>query len=130
MKRKQFLKEFLEALGAVEIIYSSETSSQIVGKVIYDLNDDEETQSFIWRIKEDCAPNEEIIQLVKLINNQNLLDIDQINISKEKLCQIYNDSYNSELKLHEFVLILEKLEDVKVTMIDDGEETDFFFIHE
>ena len=130
MKRKAFLKEFLEALGAVKIIYSSENDKHISGTVIYDLSDNEDNQKFVWRIEEDHVPDEDVLRLVKLLNEEKLVDIDLITISREKLTQKYNGRYNCSKNLDEFVLILEKLEDIKVAMEDDGVETDFFFIHE
>ena len=44
MRRKQFLIEFLGALGAKEIQWQKETDASISGTVIYEIDDPEEVQ--------------------------------------------------------------------------------------
>ena len=130
MKRKALLKEFLGALGAEEIIFSSEGVNHISGTAIYDLNDPEERQKFFWHAAEDDAPRNEVINLVSLLNKEKLLSIDQIKISRSELLDKYNNDFMPQLSEEVFVSVLEELEAIEVRMIDEGRETDVFFIHE
>jgi len=48
MKRKQFLTDFLGALGAKEILFSDIGPDTVTGTVVYDPSDPEEHQDFRW----------------------------------------------------------------------------------
>ncbi len=50
MTRKDFLIEFLGALGAVDIVWHQETDALVSGTVIYDKDDPDETQDFCWHL--------------------------------------------------------------------------------
>ena len=130
MNRKIFLKEFLGALGAINIKYSKETNDYIIGTVIYDKNDSEEIQEFCWNIREDKTPTVGVLNLAKLINEEKLLDIDKISIPRDELLEKYNNKYKVSLSQDSFNKILEELESIKVVMLDNGKETDIYFIHE
>jgi len=130
MKRKEFLAEFLGALGAQSIEWCEEAESYISGRVIYEENDPEEIQDFCWHLKENETPNLYIMNLAKLLNKEKLLSIDKITISREDLCKLYNVKFCLNLSNSEFIQILEELEKIEVNMVDDGNETDIYFIHE
>jgi hypothetical protein len=130
MRRREFLKEFLGALGAVDIQWLEETEENISGTVIYEPNDPEETQDFAWHKSEADAPSRDVVNLVKLINEQNLLSIDQIKITRPELQEKYNSTYGQKTTEQEFANILESLEAIEVPMVDEGHETDAYFIHE
>ena len=85
MRRKQFLIEFLGALGAKEIQWQKETDTSISGTVIYEINDSEEVQEFIWHVQEAEAPTEDVRKLAELLNQKHLLSIDQIRVSRHEL---------------------------------------------
>ncbi len=130
MKRKAFLNEFLGALGAEKIEYSHESSDSIRGTLFFDLNNLAEIQDFCWNIAEHDVPGEDVFLLAKLLNEENLLDIDMIKVERDELLRRYNKKYKTSLELNMFSRILEELQEIEVPMIDDGEETDSFFIHE
>ena len=130
MKRKQFLTEFLSALGAESIEWYKENDIYISGRVIYDKNDLEETQDFCWHMSEKDSPNNLVLNLAKLLNKNRLLSIDQIKITREELRLQYNDSYEMNISEIEFNDILDSLERIEVPMVDEGKETDVYFIHE
>ena len=130
MRRKQFLKEFLGALGAKEITWQKESETSISGTVIYEVDDPEETQEFIWHVKESDTPSEEIRELAELLNKEGLLSIDQIKISRLELRNLYSKKQGRIVPEQEFLAILEALESIKVSMVDEGKETDVYFIHE
>jgi len=130
MKRKVFLTEFLGALGAEKIEWLEESANLISGKVVYDHTDPEEVQDFCWHKSESEVPDDTVLNLIRLINNNSLLSIDKLIISREELRHLYNSKFSSNLPLEEFSRILETLEEVEVPMMDEGKETDAYFIHE
>ena len=90
MKRKNFLKSFLGALGAKKIEWLHESDSNISGRVIYELDDPEEVQEFIWKISERETPSEDIRVLAELIHEKELLSIDKIRVSRSELRREYS----------------------------------------
>lgn len=130
MKRREFLTEFLGALGAENIEWHEETEIFISGRVIYDKNDPEEIQDFCWHKSEDQIPGTHVLELAKLLNKKKLLSIDQISVTREELRSKYNEMYGSNTTELKFIEILEELEKVEVPMVDEGKETDAYFIHE
>lgn len=130
MKRKEFLIQFLGALGANDIEWSREQANDISGRVIYDKNDPEEIQDFCWNISENDVPNSSVLDLVKLINEKGLLRIDQISVTRDRLREMYNGRHAVKVSEKEFSDILEELQKVKVPLIEGDVEFDFYFIHE
>ena len=129
MKRQRFLKEFLGALGAEEIHLSKETINSISGTVIYVPEDPNEKQDFCWHITEENVPTGEVLRLVELIRSDQLLSIDQLNISCDQLRRKYNKKFNTNFEKENFSQLLETLETVEVQMVDEGKETDSFCMH-
>ncbi len=130
MQRKQFLMEFLGALGAKEIQWQNETNTSISGTVIYKIDDPEEAQEFIWHVQESDVPSENVRKLAELLNQKHLLSIDKITISRQELRNLYSKTQGRIVSENEFLAILETLESIEVPMVDEGKETDVYFIHE
>ena len=130
MTRKEFLTEYLSALGAVDILWHKELDDYISGTAVYDLNDPEETQDFCWHKSEQEVPDNIICNMVSLLKNNNFLDSDKIKVSRETLHAQYNKVFNTSLSTKQFTLAIEALERIEVPMIDEGKETDIYFIHE
>ncbi|MES9903810.1 MAG: hypothetical protein ABW168_14185 [Sedimenticola sp.] len=130
MRRKVFLREFLGALGAVEIQWHEETDDKISGAVIYEVNDPEEKQDFVWHKSEKDMPDQDVFNLVKLIHKDKLLSIDQIKVTRLELNSKFNKAYDCTKTEQEFSNILESLETIEVPMLDAGREIDAYFIHE
>ena len=130
MIRKAFLQEFLGALGAVEIQWLKETDDEISGTVIYEINDPEEKQDFVWHKSENDMPDQDVVNLVKLIHKDKLLSIDQIKVTRLELNSKFNKAYGCTKTEQEFSDILESLETIEVPMLDEGRQTDAYFIHE
>ena len=130
MRRIEFLQEFLGALGAVEIEWHKKTTELISSKVIYDRDTPEQTQEFIWHKSESEVPSQEVIDLIKLIRKKKLLSIDQLVVTRSELRESYNIEYGLKTNEQEFSNVLESLEMIEVSMVDDGKETDAYFIHE
>lgn len=130
MGRKEFLSAFLGALGAEVIEWKDEMESYISGVVIYEKNNPEETQEFCWHKREDEVPSDQVLNLAKLIKDNNLLSIDKIIITRKELRLKYNNNFNLNFQEEEFSKLLESLEEIEVPMVDEGKETDVYFIHE
>lgn len=122
MKRKLFLKTFLGALGATKIIWGISSFDKVYGTVIYDETDPYEKQDFVWYMTEDNVPSEEVRKVIKYIKDNNLIDIDKIIKPIEELNLDFIEKSSKEEVFHE-------LFEIKVRMMDDGEETDTYFIH-
>jgi hypothetical protein len=129
-RRQQFLSEFLGALGASEILYEKITPDFIHGAVVYDQNDPDERQDFRWSLHEDDSPSLEIIRLTSLIRAGNLLSIDKLKVSREDLLARVNSSNEINYSSEQFSNLLDELLRIQVSMIDDGAESDWYFIHE
>jgi hypothetical protein len=76
------------------------------------------------------VPSEEVQALAELLNEKNLLDIDRIKVSIQELRNLYCKKQGHIIPENEFLAILEGLESIEVRMVDDGEQTDVYFIHE
>ena len=126
MKRQIFLKSFLGALGALEILWTNLQIDKIYGTVIYDISDAEERQDFVWHMTENNVPNDDVKNLIEFLSKNELIDIDKIItpinelkidfIDKSKLDNVWNELFN-----------------IEVHMIDDGVESkqsDRYFIHD
>lgn len=75
-------------------------------------------------------PSERVCRLAALVHQQSLLDIDKLTVSREELRQVFNQNESVPQSPAEFDQILDRLEKVRVRMVDDGEETDTYFMHE
>ncbi|HEX8425798.1 hypothetical protein [Hymenobacter sp.] len=123
MKRKLFLEAFFGALGAKKVLWTDFQLDKVYGTVVYDPTDQEERQDFIWHMNESNVPSDDVRKLLWFLSENNLMDIDKIAkpidelnidfIEKNKLESVWNDLF-----------------DIEVRMIDDGEETDRYFIHD
>lgn len=121
--RQIFLNSFLGVLGAVKIKWNEIIPEFVKGTVIYDLSDIDETQDFIWKITEFDSPDKKTQILMDYIKTENLLDID-------KLRKSINEISVPNLNHKEMKKSFELLFDISVTMIDEGQEGDFYFIHQ
>lgn len=130
MKREHFLKEYLGALGAHELVFSNVRPETISGTAIYDPNDPEERQDFCWHMTEADVPSDHVCRLAALIHKDKLLYPDKLTVTRETLRQLYNKDNRTNTSPSEFDIILNTLEEVRVRMVDDGEQTDTYFIHE
>jgi hypothetical protein len=129
-KRQEFLAEFLGALGAREIRYLDVTSTSVSGTVVYAPGDPDEQQDFRWSVGPIDAPSSAVIQLAGLIRAGGLLGIDKLLVSRQELLARFNAGQNSGCTPEQFLAILEELLQIQVPMLDDGVETDYYFIHE
>ena len=75
-------------------------------------------------MSEENVPNSAVLELIKIINANDYCDIDKITISEDELFEktkwldrkIFDESFD-------------KIFDIEIKMIDEGEETDSFYVH-
>ncbi len=130
MKRKIFLEEFLGALGAIEIYFSENSEKFICGTAIFVHEHPEGKQDFCWHLGEQDVPNEDVRRIASLLKEDSLLSIDCIRITREELLTRYNKKFNTDFDLLTFIKLLETLESVEVSMVEEGKEIDAYFIHQ
>lgn len=130
MTRKDFLIEFLGALGAKKLIFLKFEEDRVSGTVVFDIDDPDEHQDFCWHSSEASLPSKRAFNLARLVHEQNLLEIDKIKIEREELRKRYNIRWKTKLSTDDFANILDELESVEVSMVDGKEEYDAFLIHE
>ncbi len=129
-RRQEFLAEFLGALGAQEIRHLQVTPAAISGTVVYDPSYPEEQQDFRWSIPPTAAPSPAVIRLIGLIRNGGLLHSDKLLVSRQDLLARFNAGQDPGYSPEQFTVILEELLQIEVPMLDDGVESDHYFIHE
>tara|TARA_R110002050_G_scaffold109796_1_gene221123 strand:- start:47577 stop:47957 length:381 start_codon:yes stop_codon:yes gene_type:complete len=121
-KRLDFLKSFLKLYGVERIELTNETENSISGIAIYNKNDPEERQEFIWHKSKMEIPSPELKILIEKIvaekwHNGDKLWSDIKNMAFVEFNNLTRDK------------ILDELFDVQIHMVDDGEETDSYFVH-
>jgi hypothetical protein len=122
IKRKIFLDSFFRLFNVIRIKWVKGEFDKVFGTVIFSDND---RQDFCWHMTEDNVPSEDVVELIKIINDNDLIDVDKIMIKSEDLFKL--TGWNDKDK---FKKSLNDLFEIEVRMIDNKEETDSFFIHE
>lgn len=87
--------------------------------------DDDEKQEFCWHVNEHNIPSDELIQLIKVIRDNKFNRTDKIIVTADTIFE--KSGWTDRTK---FNSTYDKLFDIEVKMIDDGEETDSYFIHD
>ncbi|UAB82329.1 hypothetical protein INR76_06095 [Marixanthomonas sp. SCSIO 43207] len=121
-KRLNFLKSYLKLYGVEKIELTNETVDSIGGIAIYDENDPEEKQEFIWHKSEKEIPSPELNILIEKIVSEKWHKGDKISEHIEELAFEEFDNSTKEK-------ILTELFDVRIRMVDNGEETDSYWVH-
>lgn len=135
LRRRRFLEEFLGALGAVQIHWREVSEDAVSGIVEYehlppDGDWDDWLQGFCWHMTEQNAPGERVRILAEMLHRKNLLHSDRIKLARPALREAYCEYTGEDINDGEFLMVLNELLGVVVRMIDDGRETDIYFIHE
>lgn len=121
-KRLNFLKSFLKLYGVKKIELIKETVDSITGIAIYDETDPEERQEFIWHKTEIEVPSPELNNLIEKIVAEKWHKGDKIS---EHIEEVEFEGFDQTTKEE----LLNELFDVDIKMVDDGEETDSYFVH-
>ena len=121
-KREIFLESYFKIFGMEKIQWLEKTEKSIRGIVIYDSSDLDEQQEFIWHKSENEVPSEKVSLLIeKLIAEKLLIGDKLIKPIKEIKLAEFDKVTNEQL--------FEQLFDIGINMVDDGKETDIFYIH-
>tara|TARA_B110000114_G_C14973390_1_gene349435 strand:+ start:71 stop:448 length:378 start_codon:yes stop_codon:yes gene_type:complete len=121
-KRLNFLKSYLKLYGVERIELIDKSVDSISGIAIYDENDPEERQEFIWHKSEKQVPSPELNILIEKIVAEKWHNGDKISENIEELEFEEFDNTTKEK-------ILTELFDVQIRMVEDGEETDSYWVH-
>jgi hypothetical protein len=122
MKRKLFLETFLRALGAVLISWGKVEQDKIYGTVVYDLTDPEDRQDFVWHRTEENVPSGDVRKLIQYLSDNHFIDSDRITIPLYE----YHFDFIEPSKQKQ---VIDELFHIEVKMVDEGEETDTYFLH-
>jgi hypothetical protein len=120
--RLNFLKSYLKLFEVDRIELTNEMVDSISGIAIYNKNELEERQEFIWHKSEKQTPSLELNILIEKIVKKKWHDGDKISKHIEDLEFEEFDNSTKEK-------ILNELFDVRISMVDDGKETDSFWVH-
>jgi hypothetical protein len=121
-KRKVFLENFLQLFGVDRLELTKITLDKVYGQAFFKDND---RQDFCWQMSEEKVPQDSVLELIKILQDNNLVDIDKLTETPESLF-----AWTKQNDYNNFIVTFEELMAVNVRMIDDGEETDLFFLHE
>ncbi len=121
-KRLNFLKSYLKLYSVERIELTNETLDSISGIAIYDESDPEERQEFIWHKPEKEIPSPELNILIEKIVTEKWHNGDKIS---EHIKELEFEEFDNSTKEK----ILTELFDVRIRMVDNGEETDSYWVH-
>jgi hypothetical protein len=122
-KRQIFLDHFLGLYGVDKVEINNVDTDKIYGIANY--LDEDETQEFCWHMTEENVPSEDLIQLIKIIKDNKFNRTDKIIVTADTIYE--KSGWTNRSK---FNITYDKLFEIEVKMIDDGEETDSYFIHD
>ena len=122
-RRQIFLESFLSLYGVGKVEITKFDFDKVIGIAIHDDNGD--TQEFCWYMQEDKVPSNDLLEMIQLIKRNNYNKTDKIIISPDELYKQLAWSDKTR-----FDKTYDELFEVEVKMIDDGEETDSFFMHD
>ena len=122
-KRKYFLEHYFKIFEVEDIEWKNESVESIEGTLIYDYNDIEERQDIIWYKTEDEVPSSNVIILINKLFSDKLVNGDKL---IKPINEIELSGFDNLTKEKMF----EDLFDICVNMVDNGVETDIFFLHD
>ena len=128
-RRVTYLHHFLGALGAVELVDIEVTEERVSGTVVYDQEDPEERQDFVWEIQESEAPNSLLCLATHTIFKKRLLKSDRLDQRSQAQLLNYLNSSETALTEEAFQALLKEHFAIGVRMVDDGIKSDVYFIH-
>jgi hypothetical protein len=123
---EQFLKSFLSLYGA-SIIKTSIVDGKIFGNLRFkDESYEEDSQEFSWIPIGDNTNLSKAISLCDFIKENHLNQGDKMLVSESELLTLLT---NSNWSIDIAQNAIDFLFKIQVFMIDEGKETDYFFIH-
>jgi hypothetical protein len=118
-----FLSSFFRIFNAILNEYTIE-GKKVVGKIRW--KDENETQTFSWEIQLKEPALKKLKQLCEYLIKYDLIHGDRIIITENELeGRLFELGWDK----NEAQRNINSLSSVEVKMIDEGEETDSFFVH-
>ena len=121
-KRQILLRNFFRLFDIDKVELTKVDIDKILGTAIY--NDNEE-QDFCWHMTEENIPFDDLNFLIKIIVDNKLNRNDKI-IANET--EIFIKSGWTERS--KFDKVYNQLFDIEIKMVDNGKESDSFFMHD
>lgn len=119
----QFLSSFFHLFNT-EILRYKIIGERITGIVVW--SEENEKQDFCWTVENTNIDFSKLVLLCRFLKDNSLIDGDRIILSYEDLIEkLYNQGWNRE----EARRCIDYLSSFEVKMVDDGKETDSFFLH-
>lgn len=106
-----------------KIEWIGESENSVRGIVIYDSSDLDERQEFIWHKSENQVPSAKINTLIQKLIAEKLLVGDKL---IKPIAEIEFTEFDTLTKEKLFV----ELFAVGINMVDNGKETDMFYVHD
>ncbi|MFN8359964.1 MAG: hypothetical protein U0264_08605 [Candidatus Kapaibacterium sp.] len=122
-KRQIFLDHFLGLCGVDKVEITTVDTDKIYGIANYLDGDDK--QAFCWHMTEQNVPTDDLVQIINVIKDNKFNRSDKIIVTSE---MVFEKSGWTDRTT--FNTTYDKLFDIEVKMIDEGEETDSYFIHD
>ena len=119
--RHKILKEYLKLFDIVAIESLSKEIDRICGIAVFS---DNETQEFCWHTTKEKAPENDVLKLIETIRINGLNEGDKLKVTEEELFILLGWSDRSR-----FQKSIDELFSIEIKMIDEGNETDSFFLH-
>ncbi|WP_138536557.1 hypothetical protein [Polaribacter aestuariivivens] len=121
--RKIFLEHYFKIFGMEKLEWINETENSIRGIVVYDKADLDERQEFVWKKSENEIPSEKLNFMIdKLISEKLLIGDKLIKPTAEIEFAEFDNSTKEKL--------FAELFNVGINMVDNGKETDMFYLHD
>ena len=117
------MEHYFKIFGMEKLEWIDESKNSIRGIVIYDTSDFDERQEFVWNKSENEIPSEKLNFLIdKLISEKLLIGDKLIKPTAEIELTEFDNSTKEKL--------FAELFDVGINMVDNGKETDIFYVHD
>jgi hypothetical protein len=120
-RREKFLEKYLGLFGVSRLDFKIIAHDKICGRAFYL---DNEYQDFCWIMDDEKVPKDNVLELIRLLQESNLVNIDKLIVTPEFL---YAQTKQNNYK--DFMATFDELMSIRVQMIDDEKETDMFLIH-
>jgi hypothetical protein len=119
---------FLRLFGCSKILFAPSSPSRLCGRVAWD-DEPEDFQEFAVDTSQRPL-TEDSLALAEFLHARILVDTDRIAVPRRELLEMFSLAGHNDWTPDRLNAALDDLEEFCVHMVDDGEETDVFFLHE
>ena len=122
------VRMFLQLFDCSRIVFLESTPDHLLGRVAWE-DDPEDFQEFNVDLRQNPL-SEDALALADFLNTRRVVEIDRIVTPRPELREMFLKAGYQDWTSQRFDQALARLRAFRVRMIDDGEETDSFFLHE